>query len=84
MKGEVWFWLIGGVLFVSLLLREGQLPVDRVCDVMGQLADALMEAHALGYVHRDLRPRSIFLTRCAPCLLVRPEGRICGVDALLA
>lgn len=25
MKGEVWFWLIGGVLFVSLLLREGQL-----------------------------------------------------------
>jgi uncharacterized protein (DUF58 family) len=27
MKGEVWIWLIGGVLFFSLLLREGQLFV---------------------------------------------------------
>jgi len=26
-KNEAWFWLIGGVLFVSLLLREGQLFV---------------------------------------------------------
>ena len=27
MKGEAWLWLIGGVLFTSLLLREGQLFV---------------------------------------------------------
>ena len=27
MKGEAWLWLIGGVLFASLLLREGQLFV---------------------------------------------------------
>jgi uncharacterized protein (DUF58 family) len=27
MKGEVWFWLIGGLLVVSLLLREAQLFV---------------------------------------------------------
>src|SRR5713226_3969193 len=27
MRGEVWLWLIGGVLFSSLLLREGQLFV---------------------------------------------------------
>src|ERR1700704_2530136 len=27
MKGEAWVWLIGGVLFASLLLREGQLFV---------------------------------------------------------
>jgi uncharacterized protein (DUF58 family) len=27
MRGEVWFWLIGGVLFASLLLRAGQLFV---------------------------------------------------------
>ena len=27
MKGEAWFWLIGGLLFVSLLIREAQLFV---------------------------------------------------------
>ncbi|MDW8283765.1 MAG: protein kinase, partial [Myxococcales bacterium] len=47
----------------SLLEREGPLAIDRCIDILSQLADALMEAHALGYVHRDLRPRNVFLTR---------------------
>ena len=25
MRGEAWLWLIGGILLVSLLLRQGQL-----------------------------------------------------------
>jgi serine/threonine-protein kinase len=47
----------------ALLEREGALPFERAIDIMGQIADGLMEAHALGYVHRDLRPRNVFLTR---------------------
>lgn len=52
-----------GEALSAVLLREGKLSIERTGDILGQLADALMEAHALGYVHRDLRPRNVFLTR---------------------
>ena len=42
---------------------KGQLAIERVVDILSQIADALVDAHTLGYVHRDLRPRSIFLTK---------------------
>lgn len=42
---------------------KGQLPIERVTDLLSQIADGLIDAHTLGYVHRDLRPRSIFLTK---------------------
>ncbi len=39
----------------------GALPPAHVLDLMGQLADALGDAHARGIVHRDLGPESLFL-----------------------
>ncbi len=43
------------------LAREGTLPIAKMVDVLTQLGEALMEAHAMGYIHRDLRPRNVFL-----------------------
>ncbi|RMH42860.1 MAG: serine/threonine protein kinase, partial [Deltaproteobacteria bacterium] len=59
--------LLEGETLHDRLEREGQLPIDLAVDIAGQLAEALMEAHAVGYVHRDLRPRNIFLARRRGC-----------------
>lgn len=42
---------------------QGQLAIERVIDLLTQISEGLVDAHTLGYVHRDLRPRSIFLTK---------------------
>ena len=54
---------LDGVPLSMVLEREGRLTPERVADILSQIGDGLMEAHTLGYIHRDLRPRSIFLTR---------------------
>ncbi len=38
------------------------LDIARVVNIVEQTGEALSESHALGYIHRDLRPRNIFLT----------------------
>src|SRR5262245_17879860 len=53
--------LLEGETLDSVLVREKQLSVERVADILIQVGEALMEAHAIGYVHRDMRPRNIFL-----------------------
>ncbi len=54
--------LLEGEALDTVLAREKQLSVERAADVLIQVGEALMEAHAIGYVHRDLRPRNIYLT----------------------
>ena len=54
--------LLEGETLDTVLAREKQLSVERTADVLSQVGEALMEAHAIGYVHRDLRPRNIYLT----------------------
>ena len=41
------------------LAREGQLPLDEVLKISGELAEALDYAHAQGVVHRDIKPENI-------------------------
>jgi serine/threonine protein kinase len=53
--------LLEGETLDHVLAREKQLSVERVADVLIQVGEALMEAHAIGYVHRDLRPRNVYL-----------------------
>ncbi len=53
--------LLEGETLDHVLEREKTLSVERVADVLIQVGEALMEAHAIGYVHRDLRPRNVYL-----------------------
>jgi protein kinase-like protein len=51
--GDVW----------SLVRRHGNLPLDRVCTIVTQVASALDAAHARGLVHRDVKPANILLDK---------------------
>ena len=53
---------------LSTLLRGGEaMPPERAADVVAQAADAIAAAHALGIVHRDVKPGN---------LLVCPDGTV--------
>ncbi|HZE88816.1 MAG TPA: serine/threonine-protein kinase, partial [Verrucomicrobiae bacterium] len=42
-------------------LRRGPFPLDRTLGVAVEMADALAAAHALGIVHRDIKPDNVML-----------------------
>jgi serine/threonine protein kinase len=54
----------------SALDRRGRLPVQDVVDYLLQACDAVAQAHALGIVHRDIKPGNLFLAR-------GPDGGTC-------
>lgn len=49
----------------ELLVRERRLDPDRVTRLSTQILEALGEAHALGVIHRDVKPGNIVLQRAA-------------------
>ncbi len=55
--------LVRGSTLKDLLQRQGSLPVARVVHIVGQVCDALAEAHGQlePVVHRDLKPANIFV-----------------------
>ena len=53
--------LLEGEGLDALLVRQPTLSFETTADILIQAGEALMEAHAIGYVHRDLRPRNLFL-----------------------
>jgi serine/threonine-protein kinase len=53
--------LLEGETLDNVLAREKTLSMERAADILIQVGEALMEAHAIGYVHRDLRPRNVYL-----------------------
>jgi eukaryotic-like serine/threonine-protein kinase len=47
----------------DVLAERGRLPVDEAVSLVIQAADALQAAHEGGVIHRDLKPRNLFLQR---------------------
>jgi eukaryotic-like serine/threonine-protein kinase len=43
------------------VIRDGPMPAPRVVRIAKQVAGALAASHALGIVHRDMKPRNIML-----------------------
>ncbi|RYZ09801.1 MAG: serine/threonine protein kinase [Myxococcales bacterium] len=43
------------------LERRGALPISEAVDYVLQACEALAEAHAIGIVHRDMKPENLFL-----------------------
>jgi serine/threonine-protein kinase len=54
--------LLTGESLQQLLDRRRKLPVEQAVDFALQIASGLEAAHALGVVHRDLKPDNVFIT----------------------
>jgi Flp pilus assembly protein TadD/TolB-like protein len=56
-------------------IARGPMPLEEVCDLSRQIAEALEAAHEKGVIHRDLKPSNIKVT---------PEGKVKVLDLGLA
>src|SRR5690554_5527220 len=53
--------LLNGCDLHALIRREGTLSLHRAIDITIQVLDGLTEAHAKSVIHRDLKPRNLFM-----------------------
>jgi urea transport system substrate-binding protein len=63
-----------GETLADRLDRDGWLPVADALEVAEQVAEGLKAAHAVGLVHRDVKPANVWLTAdpvCGPGKLVK-------------
>lgn len=54
---------LDGMSLEDLVMAHGRLPPERALYLMRQLCGALREAHALGLVHRDVKPGNVLICR---------------------
>lgn len=54
--------LLKGESLGKRIEREGRLSADKAIPIVIQVAQSLSEAHALGVIHRDLKPDNVYLT----------------------
>jgi serine/threonine-protein kinase len=53
--------LLDGETVSDFVRRHGQLSLRSTVEIVSQLCKALAKAHALGIVHRDIKPDNVFL-----------------------
>lgn len=63
-----WFFIAmelveGGTLLDMVLRKKRRAPIEQVCELIAEAADALSAAHKLGIVHRDIKPSNLMLGR---------------------
>ncbi|MEE8146621.1 MAG: protein kinase, partial [Longimicrobiales bacterium] len=52
---------LNGVTLQDLVDRTGPMPADRTIYILHQIAGSLAEAHAIGLIHRDIKPCNVML-----------------------
>src|SRR4030095_2663324 len=55
--------LLDGIDLQTMVQSYGPLPAARVRNILLEVCESLDEAHTLGMVHRDIKPRNIFLCK---------------------
>lgn len=55
--------LLNGVDLRTLVERHGPLPAERAIHILRAVCHSLADAHALGVVHRDIKPGNVFVCR---------------------
>jgi serine/threonine protein kinase len=55
------FEYVAGQTLSDLLATSGALPAVRAADLMADVLDALVAAHAAGVIHRDVKPSNILV-----------------------
>ena len=63
---------IDGITLSQFMRQQNPLPLARIAVIIKQIAQGLGAAHALGFVHRDLKPGNIMIQD-------RPEGLVAKV-----
>jgi CheY-like chemotaxis protein len=54
---------LDGYTLEALLRQEGALPLRRAAQILSQVCDVLLHAHASDLVHRDIKPANIFVAQ---------------------
>ncbi|HTJ80456.1 MAG TPA: serine/threonine-protein kinase [Polyangiaceae bacterium] len=52
---------VQGESMSAILTREGPMPERRVAQIAMQVCSALAEAHAMGVIHRDIKPDNVMI-----------------------
>jgi serine/threonine protein kinase len=72
-----------GADLASLLHKHGRLPITEAVDYVLQACEAIAHAHAVGIVHRDVKPSNLFVVESpdgTKCLKVLDFGISKAVD----